>query len=187
MSRAEFVATSRPGRATAALVTHLHLDHADPVAIAAALADGAPVFRPEPNQGSGDDLKLTERAEAQSCRGSQDRYHAAVGGAHRRSVSHHCRAVPGRPRSLVALIMRDCPLHIEPACFTLDPASTGWRNTGSGWWPPSGAQSSRQYAASPLLRAPIAETGGTCAASLAQSALQVATKGAPHTALISEE
>ena len=61
----EFVSPLRPGGATAALVTHLHADHADPIAIAAALADGAPVFRPEPNPGSGDDLKLTEQAEAQ--------------------------------------------------------------------------------------------------------------------------
>ena len=54
-----------PGRAAAALVTHLHSDHADPVAIAAALAKGAPVFRPEPNPGAGDDLILTGQAEAQ--------------------------------------------------------------------------------------------------------------------------
>jgi L-ascorbate metabolism protein UlaG (beta-lactamase superfamily) len=38
ISREEFVSPSKPGRATAALVTHLHLDHAGPVVIAAALA-----------------------------------------------------------------------------------------------------------------------------------------------------
>ena len=54
-----------PRRAVAALVTHLHSDHADPFAIAGALADGAPVFRPEPNPGSGDDLLLTEQAETE--------------------------------------------------------------------------------------------------------------------------
>ena len=54
-----------PGRAVGALVTHLHSDHADPMAIADALAEGAPVFRPEPNPGSGDDLIMTEQAEAQ--------------------------------------------------------------------------------------------------------------------------
>ena len=54
-----------PGKAVAALVTHLHADHADPHAIAYALADGAPVFRPEPNPGTGDDLVLTEKAEAE--------------------------------------------------------------------------------------------------------------------------
>ena len=38
----EIVSPLRPGGATAALVTHLHPDHADPVALAAALAEGAP-------------------------------------------------------------------------------------------------------------------------------------------------
>lgn len=61
----ELIAPLGPRRAVAALVTHLHSDHADPFAIAAALAPGAPVFRPEPNPGSGDDLLLTEQAEAQ--------------------------------------------------------------------------------------------------------------------------
>ena len=54
-----------PGKAVAALVTHLHPDHADPHAIALALAEGAPVFRPEPNPGAGDDLLLTAKAEAE--------------------------------------------------------------------------------------------------------------------------
>ena len=49
----------------AALVTHLHSDHADPVTIAAALAARAAVFRPEPNPGTGDDLIMTAQAEAQ--------------------------------------------------------------------------------------------------------------------------
>ena len=65
ISGKQFVSPLKPGGTTAALVTHLHADHADPVAIAAALAGGAPVFRPEPNPGSGDDLKMTEQAEAQ--------------------------------------------------------------------------------------------------------------------------
>ncbi|MBC7799408.1 MAG: MBL fold metallo-hydrolase [Gemmatimonadaceae bacterium] len=60
-----FVKPLRPGGTAAALVTHLHSDHADPVAIAAALAGGAPVFRPEPTPGSGGDLKWTERAETE--------------------------------------------------------------------------------------------------------------------------
>lgn len=58
-------APSKPGATTAALVTHLHSDHADPVALAAALAPGAPVFRPEPNPGAGDDLAMTAQAERQ--------------------------------------------------------------------------------------------------------------------------
>ena len=62
--RAEELVLPQPN-AAAALVTHLHSDHADPATIAAALAGGGPVFRPEPNPGSGDDLKLTEQAEAE--------------------------------------------------------------------------------------------------------------------------
>lgn len=38
---------ARGGEAAAALVTHLHADHADPAAIAAAIRPGAPVLRPE--------------------------------------------------------------------------------------------------------------------------------------------
>ena len=49
--------------AVAGIVTHLHADHADPVALAAALRDGAPVFRPEPASGSGPDLELTAPVE----------------------------------------------------------------------------------------------------------------------------
>lgn len=61
----ELISPLGPRRAIAALVTHLHSDHADPFAISVALAEDAPVFRPEPNPGSGDDLLLTEQAEAQ--------------------------------------------------------------------------------------------------------------------------
>ncbi len=61
----ELVSPLGPSRAAAALVTHLHSDHADPVTIVAALAKGAPVFRPEPNPGTGDDLIMTAPAEAQ--------------------------------------------------------------------------------------------------------------------------
>ncbi len=58
-----FPAASRPGETVAALVTHLHTDHADPVAIRKALAPGAPVYRPEPVTGPDDDLKWTCAAE----------------------------------------------------------------------------------------------------------------------------
>lgn len=44
--REPLLAPDRPGEACAALVTHLHSDHADPAAIADALAPGAPVLRP---------------------------------------------------------------------------------------------------------------------------------------------
>lgn len=60
----DFPSPLRPGAATAALVTHLHGDHADPAAIVAAIAKGAPVFRPEPNPGSGEDLLFTAETEA---------------------------------------------------------------------------------------------------------------------------
>ncbi|MRT10439.1 MBL fold metallo-hydrolase [Pantoea agglomerans] len=65
LSDVQFPSTLRQGKATAALVTHLHSDHADPVALSVALADGAPVFRPEVTPGSGDDLKWTAIAERQ--------------------------------------------------------------------------------------------------------------------------
>lgn len=45
--REPLLAPERPGEAAAALVTHLHADHADPAAIAEALRPGAPVLRPE--------------------------------------------------------------------------------------------------------------------------------------------
>lgn len=46
--REPLLAPGRKGEASAALVTHLHADHADPGAIAAAIAPGAPVLRPAP-------------------------------------------------------------------------------------------------------------------------------------------
>src|SRR3954464_11311305 len=48
------VPPQRAGRAVAGLVTHLHRDHTDAAALAAALAPGAPVLRPAP--GGGGDL-----------------------------------------------------------------------------------------------------------------------------------
>ncbi len=58
-----FPASSRPGGASAALLTHLHADHADADAIAAALRDGAPVFRPTAATGTKDDAELTAFGE----------------------------------------------------------------------------------------------------------------------------
>src|SRR4051794_15695440 len=49
------VVPARAGSAVAGLVTHLHRDHADAAALAAALAPGAPVL--EPPAGSGDPLE----------------------------------------------------------------------------------------------------------------------------------
>ena len=59
-----FPRASTPASAVAGLMTHLHADHADPIALVAALREGAPVLRPEPAPGSGPDLELTAHAEA---------------------------------------------------------------------------------------------------------------------------
>lgn len=50
--RTPLPAPSRTGAATLALVTHLHRDHTDPDAIAAALARGGVLLRPARNEGS---------------------------------------------------------------------------------------------------------------------------------------
>ncbi|NUU66761.1 MBL fold metallo-hydrolase [Enterobacteriaceae bacterium BIT-l23] len=63
LSDAQFPQPLRPGGAIAALVTHLHADHADPDALVHALAPGAPVFRPAPTPGEGDDLAWTAQTE----------------------------------------------------------------------------------------------------------------------------
>lgn len=60
-----FPPSIRPGTTAVALLTHLHADHADPGAIAVALRNGAPVFRPAPASGNGADLALTAHAETQ--------------------------------------------------------------------------------------------------------------------------
>lgn len=61
--RQPFPRASEPPSAVAGILTHLHADHADPVALATALREGAPVFRPKPAAGSGPDLELTAHAE----------------------------------------------------------------------------------------------------------------------------
>jgi len=58
------VPPSRPGAALAALVTHLHSDHADPAAIARVLAPDGVVFRPPPMAGSAGENVWTAQAEA---------------------------------------------------------------------------------------------------------------------------
>lgn len=65
-----FPACSRPGDTAAALLTHLHADHADPDALAKALWEGAPVYRPEPGVGNAVDNELTSIAEAKFARQS---------------------------------------------------------------------------------------------------------------------
>lgn len=51
-------------KATAALVTHLHRDHADPDAIEKALTADGEVLRPKPLEGSASEQTATARAEA---------------------------------------------------------------------------------------------------------------------------
>lgn len=53
-----------PNKAAAALVTHLHSDHADPAAIARALAPDGVVLRPEPMAGTAEEAVWTAQAEA---------------------------------------------------------------------------------------------------------------------------
>ena len=63
-----FPAASRPGKAVAALLTHLHADHADADALALALRPGAPVYRPAPATGSSEDVELTKIGETKFAR-----------------------------------------------------------------------------------------------------------------------
>jgi L-ascorbate metabolism protein UlaG (beta-lactamase superfamily) len=60
-----FPSSSNPGAAAGALLTHLHADHADPVALSIALRKGAPVLRPETAMGTDADKLLTAHAEEQ--------------------------------------------------------------------------------------------------------------------------
>lgn len=57
------VVPSSAGRAVAGMVTHLHRDHADAAALAAALAPGAPVL--EPAAGGGDGIENLALAQAE--------------------------------------------------------------------------------------------------------------------------
>lgn len=54
-----------PGRAVAGLVTHLHRDHADAGALAAALASGAPVLEPVPYGGAPEENLGLAQADAE--------------------------------------------------------------------------------------------------------------------------
>lgn len=55
---------ANPGQAVAGLVTHLHRDHADATALAAALADGAPVYEPPPPPAGGEPAENLALAQA---------------------------------------------------------------------------------------------------------------------------
>lgn len=58
-----FPSSSKPGATCVALLTHLHADHADPAALASAMADDALVLRPSAALGTEADLALTMQAE----------------------------------------------------------------------------------------------------------------------------
>lgn len=72
------IGAPRPGSAVAALVTHLHRDHADAAAISAALAPGAAVL--EPAAGEGDALENLGLAQAE--------HELAEAGLDRRHLDH---------------------------------------------------------------------------------------------------
>lgn len=63
-ARTDLPPPRRPGAAVAALVTHLHADHADPGAIRAALAPGGVVLRPAPDEGEPLEVAATQAQEA---------------------------------------------------------------------------------------------------------------------------
>ena len=81
-----------PARAVAGLVTHLHRDHADAAALAAALAPGAPVL--EPPAGGGDALEELALAQAE--------HELAAAGLDRRRVAPW-ESVTAGPFTLTAL------------------------------------------------------------------------------------
>lgn len=60
-----FPLASNQGFASVALLTHLHIDHADPNALALALRNGAPIFRPAHATGNDADLALTAHSESE--------------------------------------------------------------------------------------------------------------------------
>jgi L-ascorbate metabolism protein UlaG (beta-lactamase superfamily) len=91
----EVVAPSR-GRSVAGLVTHLHRDHADARALAAALAPGAPVL--EPPAGGGDALEELALAQADQ--------ELAAAGLERRRVAPW-ESVPVGPFTITALPAAD--------------------------------------------------------------------------------
>src|SRR5207253_401113 len=84
------------GRAVAGLVTHLHRDHADAGALAAALVSGAPVL--EPPAGGGEGLEELALAQAE--------HELAAAGLTRRRVEPW-ESVTAGPFTLTALPASD--------------------------------------------------------------------------------
>jgi L-ascorbate metabolism protein UlaG (beta-lactamase superfamily) len=90
------VVAPRAGRAVAGLVTHLHRDHADAKALAAALATGAPVL--EPPAGGGDGIEELALVQAD--------HELAAAGLARRNVAPW-ESVTADPFTLTALPASD--------------------------------------------------------------------------------
>jgi L-ascorbate metabolism protein UlaG (beta-lactamase superfamily) len=105
------VVAPRAGRAVAGLVTHLHRDHADARALAAALASGATVF--EPPAGDGDELEELALAQAD--------HELAVSGLARRQVPPW-QSVAAGPFTLTAL----------PACDGIGDPQVAWLAEADG-------------------------------------------------------
>lgn len=95
-ARPPHVVAPSAGRSVAGLVTHLHRDHADARALAAALAPGAPVF--EPPAGGGGPLEELALAQAE--------HELAAAGLVRRRVAPWETATAG-PFALTALPAAD--------------------------------------------------------------------------------
>jgi L-ascorbate metabolism protein UlaG (beta-lactamase superfamily) len=93
------------GRAVAGLVTHLHRDHADAAALAAALAPGAPVL--EPPAGDGDALEELALTQAE--------HELAAAGLDRRRIAPW-ESVTAGPFTLTAL----------PACDGVGDPQVAW-------------------------------------------------------------
>jgi L-ascorbate metabolism protein UlaG (beta-lactamase superfamily) len=99
------VVPASAGRAVAGLVTHLHRDHADASALAAALAPGAPLL--EPPAGGGDTLEELALAQAE--------HELAAVGLDRRRVAPW-ESVTAGPFALTAL----------PACDGVGDPQVAW-------------------------------------------------------------
>ena len=86
------------GAAVAGLVTHLHRDHADAGALAAALAPGAPVLEPPAGGGEGlEELALAQAEHELAAAGPGPQARRTVGVGDRRPV-HADGAAGGRRR-----------------------------------------------------------------------------------------
>jgi len=61
--REQIPSSPTPGSVDLGLLTHMHSDHADIAALERALADSAPVLRPQPATGSGEEIAFVEKTE----------------------------------------------------------------------------------------------------------------------------